>query len=116
MEKLNFKLSFDLPTLGDSDARLRFLDQHGKLVETLHNHYLDQEFHRIVGSPTKSPFDVATKLSLLDLLGKDTLTISNEISQLARSKKPEALPVNTELYFKFRFLTYTKPLYFKIIA
>lgn len=100
---MDYRLSFELPTIGDSDSRAKFLEQHGKLVEALHSHYLEEEFIKCAG---KSPIiDLSAKLKILSAMNKSFIALSAETNETAKNTENSNTKIlDNELEFKFRTL------------
>lgn len=67
----------DLPYIGDADSKIRFIEQHGTTIRVLHEHYIREEFAKLVGG-IPSPIDLGSKLDILRVANADIIAMSKE--------------------------------------
>lgn len=79
MPFLRYKLKHvEVPYIGDSESKLRYLEESEKLFRVLHEHYIEEEFHKFVGSKSILPLD--SKLDILRVSNAEIIAMSKGLA------------------------------------
>ncbi len=75
MPRIRYKLKrAEAPYIGDSESKIRFLEESEKLFRVLHEHYIEEEFNKLVGVAPILPLD--SKLDILRVANADIIAMS----------------------------------------
>lgn len=75
MSFLRYKLKrAEAPYIGDSESKIRYLEESEKLFRVLHEHYIEEEFNKLVGAATSLPLD--SKLDILRVANAEIIAMS----------------------------------------